>query len=411
MAYPDADMDMVSKLLKDVHQNVESFSSGNSKAREAAIEACRSLASSLETPSEAVVRLTWVEPSHLAALRMAVDMRLFDHLVAEQSSPKSSAQLAAACSAEPWLVGRTMKLLAAMGSVREIDADCYVTNPFAQAMTQQLFKDSLALWASRHDVCIPMNLKTAEFFRQHGYTSPTNGLDTPAQHAYGVKGKTHMIDLLIQHGPEQGLASMMATWMLDRPHWSDDNLGFYPVKERLIEGAAGGDEAVFLVDVGGSKGHDLTKFLARHPFDSFPGRLVLQDRAEVIDSIPQGSLGPGIHSMAHDFNTPQPVQGEVYFLHSIIHDYPDDRSRLILRQLAAAMKKDYSKLLIWDFVLPDKAAGSTLIALDWEMMSFYAAGERSESQWKALLENAGLKVNGVWTYSHFDQAVIEAELA
>ncbi len=223
-----------------------------------------------------------------------------------------------------------MKLLAAMGSVREIDADCYVTNPFAQAMTQQLFKDSvklmwvvsdadttdrrwlteLALWASRHDVCIPMNLKTAEFFRQHGYTSPTNGLDTPAQHAYGVKGKTHMIDLLIQHGPEQGLASMMATWMLDRPHWSDDNLGFYPVKERLIEGAAGGDEAVFLVDVGGSKGHDLTKFLARHPFDSFPGRLVLQDRAEVIDSIPQGSLGPGIHSMAHDFNTPQPVQGE-----------------------------------------------------------------------------------------------------
>ncbi len=61
MAYPDADMDMVSKLLKDVHQNVESFSSGNSKAREAAIEACRSLASSLETPSEAVVRLTWVE--------------------------------------------------------------------------------------------------------------------------------------------------------------------------------------------------------------------------------------------------------------------------------------------------------------------------------------------------------------
>ena len=61
MAYPDADMDKVSKLLKDVHQNVESFSSGNSKAREAAIEACRSLASSLETPSEAVVRLTWVE--------------------------------------------------------------------------------------------------------------------------------------------------------------------------------------------------------------------------------------------------------------------------------------------------------------------------------------------------------------
>ncbi|KAK5264572.1 hypothetical protein LTR96_010052 [Exophiala xenobiotica] len=365
MAYPDADMDMVSKLLKDVNQNVEALGSGNSKAREAAIEACRSLASSLETPSEAVVRMTWVEPSHLAALRMAVDMRLFEHLAAEQSSPKGSAQLAAACSAEPW-----------------------------------------------HDVCIPMNLKTAEFFRQHGYTSPTDGLDTPAQHTYDAKGKTHMIDLLMQHGPEQGLASMMATWMLDRPHWSDDNLGFYPVKERLIEGAAGGDGAVFLVDVGGSKGQDLTKFLARHPLDSFPGQLILQDRAEVIDSIPEGSLGPGVHAMAHDFNTPQPVRGaRAYFLHSIIHDYPDDRSRVILKQLAAAMQKDYSKLLIWDFVLPDKTAGSTLIALDWEMMSFYAAGERSESQWTALLGDVGLKVNGVWAYSQFDQALIEAELA
>jgi hypothetical protein len=170
----------------------------------------------------------------------------------------------------------------------------------------------LAMRTSRHDVCIPMNLKTAEFFRQHGYTSPIDGLDTPAQHAYDAKGKTHMIDLLMQHGPEQGLASMMATWMLDRPHWSDDNLGFYPVKERLIEGAAGGDGAVFLVDVGGSKGQDLTKFLARHPLDSFPGQLILQDRAEVIDSIPEGSLGPGVHAMAHDFNTPQPVRGKCY---------------------------------------------------------------------------------------------------
>ncbi|KAK5448091.1 hypothetical protein LTS15_009115 [Exophiala xenobiotica] len=104
MAYPDADMDMVSKLLKDVNQNVEALGSGNSKAREAAIEACRSLASSLETPGEAV-------PSHLASLRMAVDMRLFEHLAAEQSSPKDSAQLAAACSAEPWLVGLAFLLL------------------------------------------------------------------------------------------------------------------------------------------------------------------------------------------------------------------------------------------------------------------------------------------------------------
>lgn len=105
---------------------------------------------------------------------------------------------------------------------------------------------------------------------------------------------------------------MMATWMQDRPHWSDAHLGFYPVQERLIQGATGDDESVFLVDVGGSIGHDLGAFLAQHPLSTFPGHLVLQDRAEVIDSIPKDSLDAGVRSMAHDFFTPQPVQGRCH---------------------------------------------------------------------------------------------------
>jgi hypothetical protein len=44
---------------------------------------------------------------------------------------------------------------------------------------------------------------------------------------------------------------MMATWMLDRSHWSDED--FYPVKDRLIEGVTSDTDSVFLVDVGGSK--------------------------------------------------------------------------------------------------------------------------------------------------------------
>jgi hypothetical protein len=77
------------------------------------------------------------------------------------------------------------------------------------------------------------------------------------------------------------------------------------------------------------------------------------------------------------------------------------------------MKKGYSKLLIWDFVLPDRSPPPTLIALDWEMMSFYAARERKESDWKQLLEDpeVGLKLTGIWSYSQFDQSVIEAEMA
>ena len=153
-------------------------------------------------------------------------------------------------------------------------------------------------------------MKTAEYFAQHGYTSPTDALDTPVQYTFNAKGKVHMFGLLEQAGQVQGLASMMNTWMIGRPHWSDDELGFYPVQDRLISGATGGDDTVFLVDVGGSKGHDMEKFLARHSFETFPGRLVLQDRAEVINSIPESSLAPGVEATVHDFFTPQPIHGK-----------------------------------------------------------------------------------------------------
>ena len=55
------DMDEVAKLLEGINEHVRAFSSGDLKAREAAIDSCRSLALSLEFPSEAVVRMTWTE--------------------------------------------------------------------------------------------------------------------------------------------------------------------------------------------------------------------------------------------------------------------------------------------------------------------------------------------------------------
>lgn len=77
------------------------------------------------------------------------------------------------------------------------------------------------------------------------------------------------------------------------------------------------------------------------------------------------------------------------------------------------MKKGYSKLIVWDVVLPAKDVPAVIASMDWEMMTFFAASERTESQWIALLEHpdVGLKVNGFWDYSQYDQSIIEAELA
>ena len=57
------DSELVSKLLADVNELVTASESGNAGAREAAVSSCLALASALEAPSEAIVRMTWTEVS------------------------------------------------------------------------------------------------------------------------------------------------------------------------------------------------------------------------------------------------------------------------------------------------------------------------------------------------------------
>ena len=103
----------------------------------------------------------------------------------------------------------------------------------------------------------------------------------------------------------------------------------------------------------------------------------------------------------------------MYFMHSIIHDNPDSRALVILKQIATAMKKGVSKLIICDIVLPTTNVPPVSAALDWEMMTIFAASERTEQQWLDLIEHpdVGMKVSGFWHYSQYDQSIIEVELA
>lgn len=84
-------------------------------------------------------------------------------------------------------------------------------------------------------------------------------------------------------------------------HWSDR----YPVEKLLGEDLKTDKDAVLLVDVGGSKGHDVVKF--QHRFPNMPGQLILQDLPETIRNIEDPP--EGIVLMGHDFFTPQPVKG------------------------------------------------------------------------------------------------------
>ena len=74
------------------------------------------------------------------------------------------------------------------------------------------------------------------------------------------------------------------------------------------------------------------------------------------------------------------------------------------------MQPGYSKLLINEYVVPDVGATWSITSMDWLMMALGAVKERTEKQWRELLERAGLKAVGIWTYNQGTESLIEAEL-
>ena len=73
------------------------------------------------------------------------------------------------------------------------------------------------------------------------------------------------------------------------------------------------------------------------------------------------------------------------------------------------MEPGYSKILINDWVLPDQGSSFRAAMMDLNMMANLSGKERTESQWEALLDQAGLTIIELWG-SADEERVIEAVL-
>ena len=81
----------------------------------------------------------------------------------------------------------------------------------------------------------------------------------------------------------------------------------------------------------------------------------------------------------------------------------------ILKQVAAAMRPGYSKVLINDIALPDTGTSCYQAALDCLVMQA-SANERTEATWKKVVSEAGLKLVKIWPDGRGYESLIEAEL-
>lgn len=146
-------------------------------------------------------------------------------------------------------------------------------------------------------------MKFHEFVRKRGWRTPTDAKDTSLMYAYGTD--KNVFAWLQSLGYSTYVNDHMGGYRLGRMPWMAP--AFYPVKERLIDGASTVPDSPFLVDIGGNVGHDLTEFRRYYP--NTPGKLILQDLPVVIGQIED--LDRTITCMGYDFHNEQPVKGKL----------------------------------------------------------------------------------------------------
>ncbi|KAF2865104.1 O-methyltransferase-domain-containing protein [Massariosphaeria phaeospora] len=368
----------------------------NDGAHMSALHLAKKLEQALQKPEDAALELCFY-PTFAASARVAINLKLF-HLIAEAASPVTATELskASGCS-EPLLI-RLLRPLSALQFMHEAGANTWTASAITKAMCIPAIEAAhIHFWDQGTTAALHM----PSFFTQTQYRQPEDPRNGLFQHAFGTE-KEAFEHWATQPHVLDNFNTCMTGIRGSRPSWIE----WWPVHARILDVQLG-TEDVLLVDVGGGRGDDVQAFGRK--FADAKGRLVLEDRAVVIADIQQ--LDERVERVAHDFFTPQPITGaRVYFLHFILHDWSDAQCLAILARTTAAMQRGHSKLLLNEFVLPNQGCPLFPTGLDLQMMAMHAAQERTEMQWRQLLDKAGLKVLEFYVPDGRGEGIIEAEL-
>jgi hypothetical protein len=144
-----------------------------------------------------------------------------------------------------------------------------------------------------------------------------------------------------------------------------------------------------LVDVGGADGSMLAVLLAKHP-DTCG---VVFDLPHVVahtpKSIAERGLADRVTCVGGDFFESVP-HGDGYLVSMVLHDWNDEQAARILRNIAAAGGPDASLTLV-EFVVPAGDTPHMAKMIDLTMLGMLPGHERTEPQWRTLLESCGFR--------------------
>lgn len=312
------------------------------------------------------------------AISAAAELGVADHLIAGERNVEDLARLTS--SHAPSLY-RLMRALASLGIFRETSAQAFALTPMAECLrsdapdsvrTLARFFSMPAMWSAWGEIlhCV----KTGETGLMKAFGSPN-----PFEYL-----KDHPDQAAIFDGAMTDLSRLNAP---------------------AIAQAYDFGKLRRLVDIAG--GHGLLLGTILHRYTNLQG--VLFDLPQVIERARQhpGHLpADRCEMVAGSFFEKVPQGADGYMMQHIIHDWDDERSVAILRNIRGAMDPS-GRVLVVENVIPEGNAPSFGKLMDLEMLMAPGGRERTEAEYRDLFTAAGFRVQQIHS-TYAPQSIIEA---
>ncbi|KAI1805163.1 S-adenosyl-L-methionine-dependent methyltransferase [Daldinia bambusicola] len=346
-----------------------------------------------------------IQYNALSCLRWLLHFKIFTHVPID-SKPIAYATLASLACVPLGRLQSVARMAMTAGLFNEPDPAHIAHSPLSLRFATDTLLRDWAVFITEYGA--PATQAMTEATEKWG---DSRALDQTAWNVFGDTTKTFfeylkdvpgMVDLFSRYMQSQGLSEgMRLEHVLDGFDW------------------AGLDDDAHIVDVGGSNGFVSVALAQARPGFTF----TIQDLPEAVEALSctlsdlPDAIASRVQFQAHSFFDPQPPRQrvpDVYFLRKILHDWPADRAREILSQLAAALqngkeeeveveegrkkkKSGRARIVIMDIILPapgtiERTQEAMLRVRDLSMAQAFNSQERNLSDWEELFESAEPKL-------------------
>jgi hypothetical protein len=315
----------------------------------------------------------WISKAIYVAAKLGIADLLAD-------SPHSAEELAAATQTQAGALYRVLRALASVGIFSEETPNRFALTPLAELLRSDT-PDSMRALAIMY---------AEEQYRAWDDVLHSVRTGQPAfEHAFGMP----YFDYFATH-PEasQVFNEAMVGWTTQ-------------VVDAVV---AAYDFSPFgtVVDVGGGHGALLAAILKRNA----TARGILFDVPHVVEGaepfLTAAAVANRCTLVGGNFFAEIPAGADAYVLAQILHDWDDERSVAILRQVRRAMP-DQGKLLVVELVLPEGNDPFMGKWLDLHMLVLLGGRERTAAQYATLLRAAGFELTRIVPL-RTGQSIVEA---